>query len=228
MLVDGQLLLGRSLVNGVTITQDWSPDEIHYIHLELAQHDCVIAEGAWSETFADGPGLRAAFHNATDYASRYPGEMPSSDLHLCAPRPEHGDPLDLALRPIVARTAAALTPGPLRGFIDHIETPRLIEGWAQDTDHPELPVLLEAVLDDRAIGTVLACHHRPDLAQAGIGQGRCGFRLTTTEDLRVASLDRLRIRRVANQVELPMTPECRAQVGADRLDVLLIGSRKAA
>jgi hypothetical protein len=63
----------------------------------------------------------------------------------------------VALRPVVAHTAAPLTLGPLRGFIDHIEAPRLIEGWAQDIDHSELPVLLEAVLDDRVIATALAC-----------------------------------------------------------------------
>jgi hypothetical protein len=70
-------LLGRLLVNGITITQDWCPDEIHYVHIELAQHDCVIAEGAWSETFAETPdNMRGKFHNAADYAARYPGETP--------------------------------------------------------------------------------------------------------------------------------------------------------
>jgi hypothetical protein len=223
MLVDGNLLLGRVLVNGVTITQDWSPDEIHYVHLELARHDCVIAEGAWSETFADGPGLRGAFHNATDFAARYPDELPSRALVLCAPRPEHGDALDMALRRVVAHTAVALTPGPLRGFIDHIEAPRLIEGWAQDTGHPELPVLVEVLLDDRVIGSALACHHRPDLAAAGIAHGRCGFRMTTTEDLRHAALGRLRIRRCADQVEFRMTPDCRARIEADCFDAVMSG-----
>jgi hypothetical protein len=62
---------------------------------------------------------------------------------------------------------AALTPGPLRGYIDHIEAPLLIEGWAQDVDYPELPVLLEAVLDDskRCAAALLAA--RPD--QWGFG-----------------------------------------------------------
>jgi hypothetical protein len=66
MLVDGQLVLGRSLVNGVTITQQESPADIHYFQIELGTHDCVIAEGAWSETYADGPGLRDQFHNAAE------------------------------------------------------------------------------------------------------------------------------------------------------------------
>jgi hypothetical protein len=131
----------------------------------------LIAEGAWSETFAETPDdMRGMFHNAADYAASHPDETPTRALVLSAPRPEHGVALDAALRPVVAHTSASLSPGPLRGFIDHIEAPRLIEGWAQDIDHPELPVLLEAVLDDRVIGTVLVCHHRPDLALAGIGQ----------------------------------------------------------
>ena len=143
MLVDGKLVLATSLVNGVTITQDWSPPVIDYFQIELEAHDCVIAEGTWSETYADGPGLRAQFQNVAEFDALYPDNAPPDEVSLCAPRPERGARLDAVLRPVVARAAASLTRGPLRGSIDRIAAPWVIEGWANDADHPELPVLLE-------------------------------------------------------------------------------------
>ncbi|MGD0434161.1 MAG: Hint domain-containing protein, partial [Acetobacteraceae bacterium] len=212
MLVGDKLLLARSLVNGISITQDNCPPEVHYFQIELESHDCVIAEGAWSETFADGPGLREKFHNAAEFAELYPNHPPPSELALCAPRPERGPRLDAALRPVVARTAANVTPGPLRGHIDRIDAPWMIEGWAHDTDHPELPVLLEVLLGEQVIGTTLASDHRQDLEDAGFGQGRSAFFLTSPVRLCPEMLSTLRIRRVTDLAEIQMTPECRARI----------------
>ena len=111
---------------------------IEYFQIELATHDCVIAEGSWSEAYADGPGLRAQFHNANEYFALYPDEPPPAELNLCAPRPERGAKLDAALRPIVARATAGVPVGRLEGWIDSVSEWR-IEGWALDHDHPELP-----------------------------------------------------------------------------------------
>ena len=126
MLVDGQLVLATFLVNGVTVTQDWSPANIDYFQIELETHDCVIAEGTWSETYADAPGLREQFHNAAEFAALYPDHAPPDELSLCAPRPERGPKLDAVLRPVVARAAATLTTRPVawlhrshRGPMDH-------------------------------------------------------------------------------------------------------------
>ena len=214
MLVDGQLVLAWSLVNGVTITQDWSAPELHYFQIELEAHDCVIAEGAWSETYADGPGLREQFHNAAEFAALYPDHAPPDELSLCAPRPERGAKLDAVLRPVVARASSALKPGPLRGYIDRIEAPWAIIGWATDTDHPELPVLLEVLLEDQVIGTVLACDHRADLAEAGIAQGRCAFFMKSPVRLRPESLATLRVRRASDKSELLVTSDCAAAIEA--------------
>ena len=107
VLVDGTLLIARLLVNGVTITQHWCPPRIDYVHIELAAHDCVIAEGAWTETYADAQVSRAAFDNAAEYDALYPEAGPAPDeFTLCAPRPERGAKLEAALRPILARAAA--------------------------------------------------------------------------------------------------------------------------
>ena len=208
MLVGGQLVLARNLVNGVTITQDWAPPEIAYYQIELDRHDCVIAEGAWSETYADGPGLRDQFHNADEFAALYPDQPPAPELMLCAPRPERGAKLDTALRPVVARTAAALTPGPLRGSIDLVQAPWTINGWAQDSLHPELPVLLEILADGKVIGTTLACDYRADLDKAKIGGGRCAFFLTSPVRLHPEMLSTVQIRRASDHAPLRMSDDC--------------------
>ncbi len=210
MLVDGQLVLAKFLINGITITQepDEAPERIDYFMLDLGTHDCVIAEGAWSESFADGPGLRDQFHNVAEFRALNADTPPVEELALCAPRPEHGTKLDAALRPVVARAAAGINPGRLRGAVDAVHGAWKMSGWAQDPDNPDLPVLLEIRLGGRVIGTILARTHRPDLEKAGIGRGNCAFFFTSPERLRPELLDTLSIRRAADGTELFKTPAC--------------------
>jgi hypothetical protein len=209
MLVGDTLVLAKALVNGITITQDESPDQIDYFQLDLGRHDCVIAAGTWSETFADGPGLRKEFHNAADYETLYPDEPPPEALALCAPRPERGPGLEAALRPIVARATAGLAPGKLRGNVDAIREEWKLDGWAQDMEHPELPVLLEILLGDDVIGTVLACDFRDDLLKAGIGQGRCSFVFRSPIKLRRELAPTLQVRRLSDGTPLPVSKSIR-------------------
>jgi autotransporter passenger strand-loop-strand repeat protein len=217
MLVGETLVLASSLINGVTITQDWAPETIEYYQIEFETHDCVVAEGAWSESFADGPGLRAQFHNAAEYYALYPDDPSPECLRLCAARPERGAALDAALRPIVTRAAEGLAPGRLKGHIDRVAEDRAagrieIDGWALDEAHPELPVLLEVLAGDRVIGTVLACDHRVDLTKAGYGQGRCAFFFAAPDTLAPGEFGGLWVRRAADGKALSMTAACRARL----------------
>ena len=212
MLVGGSLVLARSLVNGVTITQDEPSGTVNYFQIELEAHDCVIAEGSWSETYADCVGLRDQFHNAAEFEELYPDHRPPEELRLCAPRPECGAKLDEVLRPVVARASAGMKWGRLRGSIDRIAGPWKIEGWAQDPDHPELPVLLEVLLEDQVIGTVLACDFRKDLLDAGIGQGRCSFVFSSPMKIRPELAGTLHIRRAADGAEIQMSADCKARI----------------
>lgn len=50
-----------------------------------------------------------------------------------------------------------------------------IAGWAQAPDWPGAAVAIEARLDGRVVAVAPAEQHRPDLAAAGIGDGRHGF-----------------------------------------------------
>jgi autotransporter passenger strand-loop-strand repeat protein len=208
LLIGDRLVLARALVNGLTITQNDSPAVIDYFNIELAAHDCLIAEGVWSESFADGPGLRDQFHNAAEFYALYPDAPPPEQLTLCAPRPECGPELGAALRPVVARAAAGVAPGPLAGFIDEVDLPWRISGWAHDTAYPDLPVLLEILLDDAVIGTVLACDFRQDVRDAGFGRGRCAFTFTAPHRLRPEHVAGLRVRRVSDGASLRMTAAC--------------------
>jgi large repetitive protein len=211
MLLDNTLVLARNLVNGVGITQETGPENnpaiIDYFQFELDSHDCVIAEGTWSETYADAPGLRGQFQNAAEFYALYPDQPPPQQLELCAPRPAHGAKLDAALRPVVARASEGILPGALEGYIDFVDTWR-IEGWALDQDHPELPVLLEIWVEDRLLGTVLACDHRGDLLDAGKGNGNCAFFYHLPMRLPEGEL---RIVRAADGAALQVSGHCQAK-----------------
>jgi hypothetical protein len=62
VLVDGNLIPVRYLINGATITQE-KVDEITYWHVELTRHAVLLAEGLPCESYLD-TGNRASFGNA--------------------------------------------------------------------------------------------------------------------------------------------------------------------
>lgn len=204
MLVDGTLVLAKSLVNGLSITQVAEPAAEDYFNLELAAHDCVLAEGTWSETYADVDNLRQQFHNAAEYTALYPQSRAPDALSLCAARPESGAVLDAALRPVVARAGQGVAPGPLKGWVETVAGDWKICGWAQDTAQTELPVLLEVLLGGKVLGSVLACDYRPDLAAAGLGRGHCGFVFISPRRLTAEVRAELQVRRASDGALLPM------------------------
>jgi hypothetical protein len=63
LLLDGQLVPARLLVNGESITIERRLAEVTYFHIELEAHDAVLAEGAAAESWLD-TGNRAWFENA--------------------------------------------------------------------------------------------------------------------------------------------------------------------
>ncbi len=213
MLIGDLLILARNLVNGVTITQDEVPDEVHYYQLEFGAHDCVLAEGSWSESFCDLPGLREQFHNKAEFWQLYPEHQVSAGYSMYAPRPEDGPMLEAALRPIVRHAASRVTPGPLRGWIDEVQESGKIMGWAQDIANTELPVDLEILLDGRVIGAVLACDYRDDLASARIGRGRCAFTFDAGARIPRRRLPAIQVRRAVDGEAVRMTADCEARIG---------------
>ena len=91
MLLDGLLVPASCLVNGTSIVQDAACRRVDYLHIELARHDVILAEGAPSETFLDDDS-RGLFHNAGEYRALYPDEPAAG--RYCAPRVESGFALE--------------------------------------------------------------------------------------------------------------------------------------
>jgi hypothetical protein len=178
MYLDGVLIEAKDLVNGVSIVQAEQVDRIEYFHIELDSHDVILAEGSPSESFVDDDS-RGMFHNAHEYAVLYPGQN-GRQVRYCAPRVDNGFELETARRRIAERAGLSLSApmaGALRGHVDRVG-PRAIEGWAQDVDHPEVPVCLDIFAGGKLIGQALANRYREDLRDAGLGSGRHAFEFT--------------------------------------------------
>jgi hypothetical protein len=101
MFIDGVLVPAIDLVNGTSITEAVSMEEIAYFHIELAEHDVLLANGAPSESFIDD-NSRMMFHNAYDFAALYPSAERRPAIY-CAPRVSSGPLLDTIRRRIERR-----------------------------------------------------------------------------------------------------------------------------
>ncbi len=195
MLLDGSLILARNLVNGISITHNRPASDVHYYQVEFEAQDCILAEGSWSESYADAEGLRDKFHNASEFSKHFPDYRSPSEPQLCARRPESGRALEAALRPIAAHAAAslrhvtvnrsadgtalpavptALQRQALRGHLDCWRG-GVLHGWAQNPDEPEIPVSLDILVDGLPVRRVLADLFRADVHDAGLGSGYHGF-----------------------------------------------------
>ena len=178
MFLNGALIPARHLVNGVSILNVEDMAEVEYFHLEFDRHAVILAEGAQAESFVDDDS-RMLFHNADEYRRLYPDEPPRRAAVFCAPRLERGHALDTIRRTLAAR-AGRLSPGgsaaasPEWGYLDFATRSRL-EGWAFAGEGRE-PVALAVVVNGAVVGRTVAGRYRADLAAAGIGDGRCGFR----------------------------------------------------
>jgi hypothetical protein len=104
MLMGGILVPAAALVNGLTIVRDKDCRRVDYVHVELAEHRAIWAEGALSETFVDEDQSRLMFHNASEFAELYPdAPRPSAS---CAPRVDRGYLLDVIRSGLAKRTMA--------------------------------------------------------------------------------------------------------------------------
>jgi hypothetical protein len=171
MFVDEVLVPARLLVNGSSISQSGATESVTYFHLEMESHDVILAEGAPSETFVDD-GSRGGFHNAGEFRALYPDAV-HGPARYCAPRAEEGAVLEAIRARINARaaTAAAVL---LDGHVDVVSR-CWVQGWARDLAAPGRRVALQVWDNDVVIGAVRADRLRPDLVQAGIGDGCHAF-----------------------------------------------------
>ncbi|HWL58392.1 MAG TPA: Hint domain-containing protein [Paracoccus sp. (in: a-proteobacteria)] len=194
MLIGETLVLASALVNGITITREKARLKWEYYQIDLGVHDLVLAEGTWSESFADCRDFRERFNNADEYHALHPNEVAPETPLLCAPRPAGGAAFHAALAHTARRAVSARRPlgrGKLEGRIEGFAAPSHVTGWAMDADHPGQPLMLDILLDGEVIGTALAC-----IPRKGKGhQGRMGFVFSGDRVLSVAELQRLVVRR---------------------------------
>ncbi len=171
--IDDVLVHAKRLVNGVSVVQEDSVEEVAYFHVELEDHEILLAEMCPAESFI-GEDFRAQFQNAAEYARLYPGHI--GPQVMCQPRLDSGFPLYAIQRRLRARAGLKeiLRTGPLRGYIDQAG-PEICFGWAQDEAARQTPVSLDILSRGRRIGRVLANLYRQDVADAGYGDGYQGF-----------------------------------------------------
>ncbi len=209
LYLDGMLVPAELLVNGVSIVKAAAVDEVHYFHLELDEHDVILAEGAWAESFIDDDS-RAMFHNAGEYRALYPEAPLHPPARYCAPRVEEGFELEALRRQLDGRahrlrpdgTVAAMA---LEGHLDLVRHDR-IEGWARDPERPDVPVALLVLADGAEIGRVVADRYRPDLVTAGIGDGCHAFELVVPGGLAAAWQHTIEVRRADDWTMLTGSP----------------------
>ena len=97
MLINGILVPAYALINGKTVIQETAAETVCYVHIELAQHNAVWAEGAASETFVDDNG-RFIFQSSKGVAVSEPDKAT-----YCAPRVDQGYALEAVRRRLAKR-----------------------------------------------------------------------------------------------------------------------------
>ena len=81
----------------------------------------------------------------------------------------------------------------------------MVQGWIRDEEKPAAPVSLIVTVDGALVARVLANVYRQDLEQAGLGNGRHGFRLQL-EGISPTSGHEVRVMREGTGEELPGSP----------------------
>ena len=101
IFLDGVLVQANDSDNDVTIFEATATELIDYFHVELAQHDIVIANNAPSESYIDN--YSRLFQNRDEYFALYPNSKGCSPLY-CAPRVSSGQTLEAIRREISVGT----------------------------------------------------------------------------------------------------------------------------
>jgi hypothetical protein len=206
LYLDDAFVPASALVNGVSIRRRESEGPVEYIHLELADHDVLLAEGVPAESFVDDDS-RAMFENASEYYDLY--GFAEARRGFCVPRLEEGYRLEAIRRRFAARAGIApsvAAPGEMAGHVERLRD-GVLEGWVMDRANPSTPAELEVLVDGEIVATVLANRYRPDLDRAGLAGGRCAF--TVAMPAAAEDLAQVEVRRASDGARVPMPAPAR-------------------
>jgi hypothetical protein len=84
LYIDGHLIEAKTLVNGVTVIVEKSTRYVTYHHIELKNHDVVLAEGLPAETYLES-GNRLMFESDAQPMVLHPDFAAVSRKNACAP-----------------------------------------------------------------------------------------------------------------------------------------------
>ena len=101
-----------------------------------------------------------------------------------------------------------------------------VRGWVWDPQEPQGQIALELLDGDTVLATISASDYRPDLEEAGIGDGRHGFWIRFDETLLPYARHVLHLRPVGSKVELPSFPRVltRDRAGFDQTIRFILGN----
>ncbi len=121
--VDDVLIEARALVNGATVIQELGTTHVTYHHIELDQHDVLLADGLPVESFLD-TGNRNMFEDQQTIVL-HPTFMGIASENFCAPLVLEGARLDAVRARLMARAETL-------GFVarDAVELMARVDGKA--------------------------------------------------------------------------------------------------
>lgn len=108
-MVDGVFTQANALINGISIYQvETMPEEFTYYHIELENHELIMAEGVEAETYIDNVS-RETFDNYEEYVALY-GEPTEEMNELDMPRAKSVRQLPRKLKEKLHQRAVELFP----------------------------------------------------------------------------------------------------------------------
>ncbi len=148
IFVGNRLIEAKYLVNGASIRRDTSARRVHYYHIELDQHDVLIAEGLATESYIND-GNRGMFTNGGEPMVLHPDFAATPMALRCAPLLNEGAEIEAiraALRDRVMASGFTMT--------DALDASLVVGGLVLAPLASE-PGLLRFALPDQATGATL-------------------------------------------------------------------------
>jgi hypothetical protein len=161
MLLDGMLVPAEALLNGRSVTRVSAVERVDYVHIELNQHEAILAEGAPSETFVDDESRRL-FDNASEYAVLYPDQDRANAPQWCAPRVTEGYALER-----LRRRHALLCGGSLRALPQTAPEAQIAPEVRTAPEDSHQSDIWDTCSYEHAMSAWLACSAVPGYAHQG-------------------------------------------------------------